>query len=277
MDGDRLGKLLQTDGVEREDVSRALSLFTEDIEDKIREKDGVTVYAGGDDVLAMFPMDKAIPAAVMLRNNYREAFVKVFGEDRLESLKRKGAMPGISAGIVFAHYMVPLSGVITHAHHLLDDVAKEKTGRNSIAIGVWKRSGPDLVWSMPWDLFGENENDTLLHKLAKQLGEGDERGVSGSFLHKLREQLSGELQFDKNQEENREILTGLIAADYMRATRQVGKEARDKAEEMSRTLLAVCLRSFYKDDGQLVREQMPLSLDGALLARFLAEKGSGSD
>ncbi|MBN1460125.1 MAG: type III-B CRISPR-associated protein Cas10/Cmr2, partial [Armatimonadetes bacterium] len=53
-DGDRLGRLVGTMGGEA--VGQALAAFTRDVPGIVQEHDGVTVYAGGDDVLAMLPV-----------------------------------------------------------------------------------------------------------------------------------------------------------------------------------------------------------------------------
>jgi CRISPR-associated protein Cmr2 len=60
-DGDRLGQLVGSLGGET--VGSALAAFTAAVPDLVRQHDGVTVYAGGDDVLALLPVPSALACA----------------------------------------------------------------------------------------------------------------------------------------------------------------------------------------------------------------------
>ena len=119
-DGDRLGKLLGKLGGQR--VGQALANFTQGVPEIVREHDGETIYASGDDVLAMLPVPGALSCAGSLSDSYKSAF-SAFEE-----------APGatLSAAVVFAHVRLPLGAVIREAHRLLDEVAKDGNGRNSL-------------------------------------------------------------------------------------------------------------------------------------------------
>ena len=51
----------------------------------------MTIYAGGDDLMAMFPLDQAIPAAVDLSKRYKKAFEKVFSKDHFAAKTATGS------------------------------------------------------------------------------------------------------------------------------------------------------------------------------------------
>src|SRR5690606_24276884 len=57
-DGDKLGELVRALG--GEPVSRALAAFTSKAPELVTEHDGITIYAGGDDVLALLPIRRAL-------------------------------------------------------------------------------------------------------------------------------------------------------------------------------------------------------------------------
>lgn len=180
-DGDRLGKLVGNLGGAR--VGRALATFTATVPGIVREHDGVTVYAGGDDVLAMLPVSRALACASALSGCYGEAFADGDAEATL------------SAAIVFAHVRLPLGAVISEAHRLLDDVAKDANGRDSLAAGVLKRGGMHCEWVTTWTRRasggGSARATDLLHDLAAHLDEGAaEPGLSSGLLYRTRETLS---------------------------------------------------------------------------------------
>jgi len=57
MDGDRLGKLLGQ--YDANGISQALSTFTGNVTGIVESNNGFTIYAGGDDVLAILPIRKS--------------------------------------------------------------------------------------------------------------------------------------------------------------------------------------------------------------------------
>ncbi|WP_419788196.1 type III-B CRISPR-associated protein Cas10/Cmr2 [Pseudodesulfovibrio sp.] len=176
MDGDRMGKMLRALPEERAEISLALQSFTQKVNGILEEFNGVAVYAGGDDVLAMLPKDKAFAAAQELRNAYAKTFPESgFPFDRFT----------ISAAIVFAHFNTPLLEVLHKAHVMLDERAKEFTGRDAVAVCVLKGEGEHAVWSGKWEHF--SHLDTLCTEMNRT--ETIDRNVSSSFLFRVIETL----------------------------------------------------------------------------------------
>jgi len=108
------------------------------------------VYAGGDDVLALFSVDKVLEAAKEIQEWFKKDFyeVKVNGERRkVMGLGKKASM---SAGIVFAHYKWPLYDAIEKVREA-EKKAKNKYGRNAFCITFIKRSGEILTAGGKWD------------------------------------------------------------------------------------------------------------------------------
>lgn len=290
MDGDRLGALLKdNDGAT---VSRALLKFSERVERVVREHNGITVYAGGDDVLALLPLEDALAAAVKLRQCYKDAFQG--------PLAPKAT---ISGAIIYAHHHAPLKSVLAELHDLLDKTAKDATGRDSLAVCVWKGAGPVLTWSAPWDtLLKDPESpkqdaaldggrSNLIDRLVDAFATGD--GKSGeynsSFFYNIRsrfEILAATEEKDTGRtavrlyaggedallKEDKDIVA-LFTAEYLKSREREKEEVSTEAvEKRMRRLLYLCRRSWRKDDTLHLAEG-PFSVDGALLVRFLATKG----
>ena len=78
-DGDRLGRLVHSLG--GESVSKALGAFTREAPKIIHQYNGVAVYAGGDDVLAMLPVPTALACAQALSDAYWNAFAGTAAKD----------------------------------------------------------------------------------------------------------------------------------------------------------------------------------------------------
>lgn len=176
MDGDGIGRRL---GKNEKRIKSSLALFASKVTELLAPGNpllGLLVYAGGDDVLAVFPVDTALEAALQVRSAFRASFLEA--DD-------SGADFTISASIVYAHFKHPISAVLKESIHQLDDVAKEKNGRNSIAISVLKPGGVAAQWVSAFD--GRNDSVSALERLsAAQTGEAD-RAIAGGLVHKLRE------------------------------------------------------------------------------------------
>lgn len=278
MDGDSMGRLLSeartSSGDEGEQqVTRALGQFADKVSATVSAYDGVTVYCGGDDVFAMLPVGQALPCALALSKLYGDCFAQACQRDCAEQAT-------ISAAIVYCPFRAPLREVSATAHHLLDHVAKDQTGRNSLAIAVLKSSGIACQWSAPWDHVQEN-NATILDRLVECLGgSGDRPGeLSSGFLFQIRERYAL-LTNDPLTTPGRfgQLPEGvdvhpILLAEYLRGRSRQGEVENGassgparKANETIELLLKVC-RRVHRTEGM---DEKTLGMDGALLVRFLA-------
>lgn len=277
LDGDSMGRLLlearASLGDEGEQqVTRALGLFAHKVSPTVSGYDGVTVYCGGDDVFAMLPVGQALPCALALSKLYRDCFAQA-------CQKTFAGQATISAGIVYCPFRAPLREVSATAHHLLDHLAKDQTGRNSLAVAVLKSSGIACQWSAPWDHVQEN-NATILDRLVECLGgSGDRPGeLSSGFLFQIRERYAL-LTNDPLTTPGRfgQLPEGvdvhpILLAEYLRGRSRQGEveegansEPTRKASETIELLLKVC-RRVHRTEGM---DEKTLGMDGALLVRFL--------
>ncbi|QLB22018.1 type III-B CRISPR-associated protein Cas10/Cmr2 [Phocoenobacter skyensis] len=145
MDGDSLGKQM-SDRKKQKYITHALDTFTNKVEEIVSKNNGFLIYAGGDDVLALLPIEDALNCAKKIRSEYENCFKNENAEANKEDVNIDYS---ISAAIVYSHINNPLSNALHDIHSLLDDVAKEKTGRNALAVQVCKQSGTVLTWTKP--------------------------------------------------------------------------------------------------------------------------------
>ncbi|MFB6271709.1 MAG: type III-B CRISPR-associated protein Cas10/Cmr2 [Salinibacter sp.] len=259
MDGDHLGKLLQ-DSDEAE-VSHALSGFTDKVDETVRDCCGKTIYAGGDDVLALLPLDRAIDAACQLRQSYLEAFAASSVAE---------AKATISAAIVFAHYNLSLRAVLDEAHHQLDDVAKAQNGRGSVAIAVLGGSGRTVQWVSTWE---DEDTGHLIPERFQTLGQRfADSQLSSQFIYDVRRRL--EPLLDDRQRLTTRTLDPkpLLWAEYDK-NREAHLDKAD-ADALIDDLVRVCRRRWRDGHtGAVHGDRASLAIDGALLARFLAQQG----
>ena len=181
-DGDRLGRLASRIGKEK--IGCALANFTQEVQKVVEKHGGQTIYAGGDDVLAMHPVPEALRCATKLKNCYTKAFEKACDGKRPDDAT-------LSATVLFAHVRLPLSAVISEAHRLLDNVAKDENGRDSVAVGVLKSGGLNCQWVSTWSRANGEDAVACLDKMVKSLeGSAREPGLSSALIYRIREMLT---------------------------------------------------------------------------------------
>lgn len=273
MDGDSLGKNM-SDTDKQDAITNGLASFTEGVPEIVYNKNGFLIYAGGDDVLAILPLEDAIPCATALRTHYNTCFA--------ESPDLKTSLSG---AIEFVHVKTPLTKILKDAHGLLDDIAKEKTGRDALAIRVWKPGGLQLQWAQPWDiaLFDTPDGDkkTHLEQLAEDFQRADEKDeqFSSKFLYKIRERFDLLNPVDKKKVLDDEQAVSLMAMEFINSGKSKLKNVQEnieQAKDVIRPLLIQCrpvIRNVDEQDPMNWPRSLYVEVDAALLIRFLAHKG----
>jgi CRISPR-associated protein Cmr2 len=303
MDGDSMGRLLAgaRDHIDNGEtsVSDALHVFSTNVSQIVGNHLGVTIYAGGDDVLAMLPIQTALACAMQLADEYRGAFMNCL---KNETISRHATLSG---ALVYAHYRTPLQQLQKTAHHLLDNVAKDATGRDSLAIAVYKSSGITAQWAAPWDHIRTQDTsaspnniiDAVLHDIngtphhpASNTHPASRAEFSTSFLYNVRERFSaltdsaltcpGEFGTlaPELTENNNDLLTSVLLADFLRGkARQHNAASPESARTAIQQLLKLCQRVTRSSEAAAATIQVDtntLGIDGALLVRFLASEAS---
>lgn len=256
MDGDSLGKMKSNNIDKIEDISNALSNFSKNVPEIIRNHNGVTIYAGGDDVLAMLPMNTALECASELKKKYVDSFSGVELEGKVS----------ISAGLVYSHYHQPLQSIMEMSNFLLDDIAKEKNGRDSIAISVIKGSGEYIRCVHKW-----GKEASIVDKITDSVARFQSEGLlSSSFMYSVRDSFSllGDIHNWKPGDDMIFVsdmdldIEKLLTAEIIRS-----KEGSVNSDEISKTIKPI-VDLCEKGDNLF-------SIDSWFLIHFLASNTKG--
>lgn len=291
MDGDSLGEHM-SDVSKQQAISKGLEAFTTGVPGIVDEHNGCLIYAGGDDVLAILPLEDALRCAARVRQRYLACF----------DAQEPKISTTISAAVAFAHVKTPLGMVLADLHPLLDDVAKDGAGRDSVAVRVWKTSGQVLQWAQPWKIALHNveqradgglEVETLARLFAKDgrtgaeaegatLGDGR---FSNKFFFKIEERLAVlaaprlvKPAAGANGVLSEDELLDLLAVDFWHSDTNRERIRLGDAREHIKPLLTQCRprqRVVLAGKEAPVDDWPPqaLAADGAMLVRFLATKG----
>lgn len=155
-DGDSMGKVF---GEKSEDfhkeLSKLLGKFANDIgKDYLKEPKGRVVYAGGEDFLAFVNLVHLFDVMKELRQRFKKEVSKKIKEEFPDAIQDEITF---SAGVVIAHYKIPLSLVLSQVR-AAEKKAKGVDGKNAFAISVLKHSGEIQTTYWKW----YSSNDQLL-------------------------------------------------------------------------------------------------------------------
>ncbi len=237
----------------------------------IDKYEGKLIYAGGDDVCAVLPIDNAIVAAREIRAYYHQAFQLVGEKGTGKAIEEWGGEQGkisiglgisdgisISGAILLCHHKEGLKSMLTRAHDLLNETAKKQGGRDCLAVELFKRSGGSRIFYRKWDdedagwkAFG------MVHDALNAIE--NPQKLSRSLIYNLSEYAPA-LTAIINTKERPEIrLEQFIAA-------QIERSAVKTAD---RTELA---KSIVKLIWNKSNKQNPIGTEGLVIAAFLAGK-----
>lgn len=191
-DGDRMGKLIgaQNTPEAHRQLSQKLADFAKQAEGIVRKFNGYPVYAGGDDLLAMLPVNTALRCATELADTFSQ---KVGGT--------------LSAGIAIVHRMEILQEALQwarEAEHLA------KTYRNALAIALHTRGG------VPVSVVTSRQNDPSMETWARSIK---------AFRQGLTHGLPYELLYLAREAENASLSVDSVRAEALRVfERKQGRE-----------------------------------------------------
>lgn len=284
MDGDSLGSQM-SDTSKQEGISKGLNSFTQGVPDLVEKHDGFLVYAGGDDVLALVSLPKAVELALVLRTFYDDCFAE---QNKNRSPDQK-ITTSLSGGIEFCHIKTPLTFVLKDAHSLLDDVAKDQTGRDALAIRVWKPGGLHLEWAQPWEylLESKKQQSNLLSDVVTVFQEREmDSPFTNKFIFKVIELLrrlpDGFLKQDNTitANSNRTLLESLLHAELIHSGLELSnsKSTQLASQELVSLLLAIGQRHARVTDNKSTKASI-VSLnqfdeDALRLVRFLTQQAA---
>jgi len=192
-DGDRMGAVLDslTTICHHKAVSAALDQFARSVHEMVEGFGGRVIYSGGDDVLAYAPLHRALGCAAAVNQAFHEALNEVFNEIGVEQ-------PTFSAGMAIVHYKMPLHLALELAR-TAEKHAKQKGGRDSLAVVQSKRSGSDLIVCGKWQKQGElPQLYERLQKISRLYRQGKLSSRLGYQLRRVAKESGAELILHDN-------------------------------------------------------------------------------
>ncbi|MGB4182130.1 MAG: hypothetical protein WBK41_01835, partial [Dethiobacteria bacterium] len=173
-----------------------------------------------------------------------------------------------------AHFNTPLTEVYHEAQRLLSDVAKEKTGRDSLAVTVWKGAGQVLTWAAPWEVV-TGKFQPFLQNFQKEMPNGGKKEFtefSNSFFYNIQNRLALFADEDADLSAFYDTnLKALLTAEYVKS--RGPNTNREKAKETIEQLFELCHRYWRNQNGIICQDKNRLQLDSLFLIKFLSEKG----
>lgn len=145
LDGDGVGtKYQEVTSIEvSQSLSEAISGFSKKAKEIIEENQGVCVFAGGEDILAFFPLHKLFKALSML--------IKEFG--MIKELNYQGTL---SAGIIITHLMTPLKPLLEQVESLEAHAKAIDEDKAAFSMNIIRRGGLTTPLRMKFGKDGEN-------------------------------------------------------------------------------------------------------------------------
>lgn len=238
----------------------------------IEKYGGKLIYAGGDDVAAVLPIQNVLEAAKEIKNYYTHSFRSIGVDGKSEVVSeiaknRAGKLSvglgksegiSISAGILICHFKEPLSQMILDAHNLLDNVAKRICNRNACAIKLRKRAGGDRIFYAKWD---DNEKWEAFKKFSNAIKTTDSLSVSTSLIYRLEKFRDGIEAILKT--ENDEILQKFLEKQLSRSEK--GSEL--DTSNIAKIMKEICVYEKINEKGEKEKIFDPERL---IVAAFLA-------
>lgn len=266
-DGDRMGKLLgeANDKEHHIRITTTLSAFAGSVRERVREFHGHAIYAGGDDVLAFLPLERAFACAKALQIAFAEALQEVAGDLGVS----QEAMPTLSVGLAIGHLMEPLGTLRTLATQAekkaKGDELAECRKRNALGIALRVRSGSETSVRLRWDDAAALADFACWQEAYRYQPGGGRK-------------LPSRLAYDARQVHRRTAFAltgdsperGIPAAEFARLLDRARREDGGRLDPEIVARLEGRLEALYRDDLDLAT-----LADELIVARWLAARTAG--
>ncbi len=237
----------------------------------IKEYEGRLIYAGGDDVCAVMPVQNVFLAARKVQEAYKMDFTvikngiaKSLGDsyspsnddEKLSVNLGKGKEISISAGILICHHKENLSEMIKRSHGLLDNYAKNRLERNACAIELKKRSGGSRYFGANWN---EEEKWDSFSKFGRSFNKNsiEESNVSTSLVYRLEKFRNGFEALKKLKTEDKDKNTQqFIKKQLDRSGIEYKGKNDDDIDKEKDEIAMIISKLIYNKDGAFEPERL---------------------
>jgi CRISPR-associated protein Cmr2 len=276
-------------------ISGALNGFALDLARHALEAlhNGKLIYSGGDDVLAMVPVDGLLSVMFLLRLLYSGLSAGsepdrdlLFGEEgknlrigkghtllKGRLYRSMGCKATASAGAVIAHHTAPL-GMVLRTLRRTESRAKDKGCRDAFAVTILKRSGGAVDLTCPWFPAGSIQRESLLSSPVGLLvrlrnafaGKGALSRRAAYIIQDWAERLPGPALF-KDLADYEDMLSKNLAFQF---SRQSGPEKKESNALLGAELASLAVKA-WKRSGR--DSAAAFVIDLLAVAEFLAREG----
>ena len=274
-------------------ISDSLNNFARyGVQPLVNASGGRLIYAGGDDVCAILPLSTAFETADKIRQVYQLSYAQItekgslallpseqIGQDSIitpnkdmtkivmhlgHSDNQNKTKISLSGAIIIAHHKQPLKEIIQDAHRVLDGVAKEKSGRNSLAIRLKKRSGGDRDLWFKWEeknIFS-SDGKTCRESFEKIIEAAQKKELSASLLYKIESLRESIEPLADDIQNNKDLIVKLFEYEISHSG------FKTIAREMAEDLAGLCVKRNKNSDGG----KDWYNPESAIIANFMAQK-----
>lgn len=277
-------------------ISDSLNNFARyGVQPAIAKNNGRLIYAGGDDVCAILPLTTAFCAADEIRNIYQLSYGEVTENGSVACTRPSSKMSKIvmhlghsenqcktkislSGAIIITHHKQPLKEVVQAAHAVLDGVAKDKSGRNSLAIRLMKRSGGIRdVW-FNWEeenIFADEvdgKRKTVRESFLDVIKNAGNK-LTPSLLYKIENLKESFEPLVNDIESNKELIERLFEYEIAHSIYSRKQDA-SKANILAKDLAGICIKVRNVCNNKNGNWYNP---EAAIIANFMAKAGVETD
>lgn len=279
-DGDRFGQLIQA--CERcgrlQEFSQACWVYSQKAAGAVADYGGAVIYAGGDDLLCIVPLDNekyrtVFDLLLSVRKRFDEAF---------KGFSALGVVPTLSFGVAMRFYKYPLYEAFKEAYRLLQ-TAKDGE-KNTAAMELQKHSGQKV--GLAFQAYAENTVYDIVSRMLLSFDPLDE--TAETLLHSVETHLRGyeelfALALQERGGKQGDTLEHVFANtfDHEIHTQDNAKLTLDYVRQLLEDITDTNTRLIEGSTAAepFIKEKQRLAVaDEALrLVRFFAEKGAKKD
>ena len=284
-DGDNMGKLLShLDANACREFSRRCLEYGADAARLVGEFGGVTIYVGGDDLMALLPCENGRGKTVLdfIQEMNTAVFPRHFLSDggplaeALEQLKKDGRAPALSFGAILCHEKYPLYEALEESGRLLFGVAKNTPGKNCTALLLRKHSGQSTELLISHREGGMDSFSALLREVLESGGEaGSSENAPDLVLLSAWEKIAlfRSLFCDTERDRAENLFRNIFDSDF-----HLSNGTRFLHERLPRFYRETCLERRIEAAPRDARESAPIDALGQALhmLKFFVEKGAES-
>ena len=264
-DGDRISKIIESLAPEQiRDFSEICLKYCSDIADKVHnEYGGVTIYAGGDDLLALMPVEYEGKNIFEFTKEANDHFVKSFAKFKKDV--------SLSFGIFVAYEKFPLYEALEESGHLLFDIAKDINNKNCVAIRFQKHSGQSEGLIIPnKDM---QEYITFHNNCIKNTSDDADEKVIYSAMHKFA--LFDDMFNNVETAELENVFKNIFDADKQKSNSFLQKELYEFFKKLKENLNISMIKGRDKDKKDLNSHALKMEYILRIIKFFKEKAGEG--